>query len=76
MDLTAGTDQFTLTLSGSLKIEGKNLIMTFDGGFPGITFKFELSNNTLTLTSDDANYDFDSNGTEEPATNLIVLQKS
>jgi hypothetical protein len=40
-----------------------------------VSFAVTLSGNTLTLTGDSA-FDFDNNGTDEPAKVVIVLQKS
>ena len=62
--------------SGTIAISGSNIIITDteDPNDPS-TMGFELNGNTLTMTSDDDEFDFDDNGTEDPASSLMVLVK-
>lgn len=55
--------------SGTFTAEGDMLTLG------GITFQASLSGDRLTLTNDDAQFDFDDNGSDEPATARITLQR-
>jgi hypothetical protein len=62
--------------SGILRIQGGNLILKWDGDKEEYTVAFSLSRNRLTITDHNASYDFDSDGTSEPATAVLVLERS
>ncbi|NIV94843.1 hypothetical protein GWN42_19135 [candidate division KSB1 bacterium] len=65
------------TSSGTLRIQNGTLFFDDDSS-DDVTAEFTLSRNTLTLTisADDAEIDFDDDGQDDPATLLIILQRS
>ena len=65
----------TDTFSGTFEVQGSNLIISETGESGPETIAFTRSGNTLTLTLDDE-FDFDDDGFDEPATLVIVLQRS
>ena len=62
--------------SGTIAISGNNIIITdaLDPDDSG-TMAFTLDGNTLTMTDLDEQHDFDDNGTEDPASSVMVLEK-
>ena len=65
----------TEPFNGTFEVQGTNLIITETGESGPETIAFTRSGNTLTLTLDDE-FDFDDDGFDEPATLVIVLQRS
>jgi hypothetical protein len=62
--------------SGTIAISGSNIIITDSVDADDTsTMGFSLDGNTLTMTSDDDEYDFDDDGQEDPASSLMVLQR-
>ena len=66
----------TETSSGTITVSSRFVTLT-DDDEPGDPTQFAatLTGNTLTLTSSDFTFDFDFNGTEEPATLTAVFQR-
>jgi hypothetical protein len=64
-----------LTTAGTITLQGGNLILDDDEEAENQTVAFTLSGNTLTLTGDDE-FDFNDDGTDEPAAVVMVFQKS
>ncbi len=60
---------------GTIAINGNTLTLSETGQTSVEVFAFSLSGNTLTLTTGDDEFDFDDNGTEEPASLRAVFQK-
>ena len=61
---------------GTFVVQGTNLIFTNTGESDPHTVAFTLSGNTLTLTVDDVEFDFDDDGVDESASVTIVLQRT
>ncbi len=64
-------------ITGSVSVQSGNVVVTEDG-LPGeeITFSATLSGGTLELTTDDQEFDFDGDGTDEPARQRVGLQRA
>ena len=60
---------------GTLAISGNTLTLSETGQGSADDFTLNLSGNTLTLTTDDDAFDFDDDGTDEPASVRLVFQK-
>jgi hypothetical protein len=80
----AGTYEITTTFlggepqveSGTWVLEGGDLlIMTASGETVGDEFDVTLSGTTLTVRTSDLTFDFDDDGTEEPALFEAILEK-
>ena len=63
-------------LGGTFVVQGTNLIIPNTGESDPDTVAFTLSGNTLTLTVDDDEFDFDDDGVDESASLAIVLQRT
>lgn len=66
------------TVAGIMTIQGNDkLAADFTAGpFSDRTFSFALSGSALTLLDDNASFDFDRDGQNEPAELLIVLRRT
>ncbi|TFH64663.1 MAG: hypothetical protein E4G90_07640 [Gemmatimonadales bacterium] len=60
---------------GTIGIVGNVLTLSETGQGSPTDFVFTLSGNTLTLTTNDVEFDFDDDGTDEPASLRIVFQR-
>jgi len=69
-------DDPSITETGTLDVQGNQMIFDPDGVHAPYSITFTLSGDTLTGINDDSEFDFDDDGTEETATSTIVLQKS
>ena len=67
--------EVTETFSGTYAIEGNQLTLNETGEGTPELMTYTLSANTLTLSGDDEQYDFDDDGQEDPATFTMVLAK-
>ncbi|HWP38708.1 MAG TPA: hypothetical protein VNL18_14275 [Gemmatimonadales bacterium] len=63
------------TVTGTISVQGDTLTVSESGQGSPTRFRASRSGNTLTLDSSDEEFDFDDNGTEEPARLVIVLVK-
>jgi hypothetical protein len=59
--------------TGSLSVQDGSLILHWDGYEEPMTFVFDLLDDTLTMSTGDAQYDFDTDGTQEPADLAAIL---
>jgi hypothetical protein len=59
--------------SGSLTVEDGSIILQWNGYDEPMTFGFELLDDTLTMETADAQYDFDTDGTRDPADLAMIL---
>ena len=64
-----------ISLNGTARVQGNKLIMNYEG-LGEIEYEYTLENDRLTTIYNDATYDFDGDGTEEPATEVTVYDKS
>ncbi len=60
---------------GTVEVRGDTLTLAESGQGSPTDFIASLSGNTLTLTTDDEEFDFDDDGTDEPASLRVVLQR-
>ena len=67
--------EVTEGFSGTYTIDGNQLILRETGELEPDSMTYTLSGNTMTLTGDDDEYDFDDDGQEDPATSTLVLAK-
>ncbi len=73
---TAGfPGEATETFSGTYTIDGNQLILNETGELEPDTMTYALSGNTMTLSGDDEEYDFDDDGQDDPATFTMVFQR-
>lgn len=63
------------TRTGTFLLKGDTLTISESGQGSPTDFRTSLSGSTLTLTNDDDEYDFNNDGTEEPARLIVVLNK-
>ena len=63
------------TFSGTYTIDGNQLTLNETGELQPETMTYTLSGDTMTLSGDDEQYDFDDDGQEDPATFTMVLAK-
>jgi hypothetical protein len=63
-----------ISLDGTARVEGKKLIVSFDG-LGEVEYEYTLAANRLTTTDNNATYDFDGDGSEEPAIEVTVYEK-
>ena len=63
------------TLNGTARVEGNKLTLSFEE-LGEIEYEYTLENDRLTTIYNDATYDFDGDGTEEPATEVTVYVKA
>ena len=59
--------------TGSLTLEDGSIILRWNGYDEPMTFVFELIDDMLTMETPDAQYDFDTDGTGDPANLAMVL---
>ncbi len=71
----AHTGEPTETFSGTYAINGNQLTLDETGELEPDTMTYTLSGNTMTLSGDDEDYDFDEDGQDDPATFVMVLAK-
>jgi len=60
---------------GTVDVRGDTLTLAESGQGSPTDFIASVSGNTLTLTTDEEEYDFDDNGTDDPARLRVVFQK-
>jgi hypothetical protein len=63
------------TILGTWSYTGDTLTLRESGSSGDMTFDLSLGNDVMTLTGADAEYDFDDNGVDEPATLNIQLER-
>lgn len=64
-----------LTLDGTARVEGNKLTLSYEG-LGEIEYEYTLENDRLTTIYNDATYDFDGDGNDEPATEVTVYVKA
>jgi hypothetical protein len=71
------TGQPNQTISGTYTVSGSNFIVTETGSSmpESIPFTFTNGNNTLSMTSSNSDWDFDNDGTDDPATLTMVFTR-
>ncbi len=60
---------------GTLTLQGDSLFLSETGGSGPVGFAMDLTGETLTLVTEEAEYDFDSDGTEEPAYFTMAMRR-
>jgi hypothetical protein len=68
-------DEAAESFSGTYTIEGNQLILNEVGELEPDTMTYTLSGNTLTMTGNDEEFDFDDDGQEDPASFTMVFAK-
>lgn len=65
------------SISGTYTVSGNNFIITETGSSTpeSIPFTFSNGNNTLSMTSANSDWDFDNDGTDEPATLTMLFTR-
>lgn len=67
---------FPFSSSGTYAVQGNNIVVNEADGDGPQTVPFTLNGNTWTITGLSGDWDFDDDGTDDPATLLIVFTKS
>jgi len=65
------------SFSGTYSVNGSSFVISDDGSGSGasIPFSFSNANNTLTMSDPNTNWDFDEDGTDDPATLNMVFTR-
>ncbi|GEM_PF-2118128 len=61
--------------TGTVSVSGDTLWITSEGDEATYGFLYTLSGNTLTLSESQEEYDFNDDGTEEPATGVLTFER-
>jgi hypothetical protein len=61
--------------TGRLSVQGDTILLQWTGQAEPMSFAFDLLDNTLTMNTPDALYDFDTDGTLDPADLEMVLMR-
>jgi hypothetical protein len=64
-----------VTLTGTWTISGSNMQILEDGTVDTQTTPFSLSGDTLTLSGLEGDWDFDDDGTDDPASLIVVFTR-
>lgn len=59
--------------TGTLLVSGDSIVLHWEGYQEPMTFAFDLLADTLSMTTPDAHYDFDTDGTGDPADLAMIL---
>lgn len=68
-------DGTSTSQAGPAVVQGRRLFLVDEGESEDLLFEFTLSGDSLTLTTDDLEYDFSGDGTAEPARGALVLER-